>query len=144
MTSYKDQNVKRELIMKHYSYPHNKKELDKNDPTIVSHYSTKCVDEVHLNIVIEDNVISDISFDGQGCAVHIASADIMIDMVKEKTIEQVSELLRNYFNMISQSGEYDSELLGKLMIFENVAAHLNRLHCAVMIHDALIKYIGNK
>lgn len=144
MNSYKDPNKRRELIMKHYSYPHNKKDLNKDDVGIVSHYSTKCVDEIHLSVAIDGGVISDISFDGQGCAVHMSSADIMIDMVKEKTIEQASVILENYFNMINQKGDYDAEVLDKLMIFENVSTHLNRLHCAIMIYDVLIKFIGNK
>lgn len=129
MTSY-NQNEKREIIMKHYSTPNNKHE---GHGKVVDVYSNRCVDELHLQFDIKDNVINNISFTGVGCAVFLASTDIVIDLLKGKTLDEAQTIAKAYETMINQSGSYDASLLGEANVFDNVKTHLNRLDCAEMI-----------
>ena len=70
----------REIILDHYRNPHHHGQLD---PADVSHEETNplCGDEIRIDVRITDGVISDIAFDGRGCAVSQASASILTDMV---------------------------------------------------------------
>lgn len=139
MTSFKDQNVKRELIMKHYMSPNNKGDYTML-PLQVSHYSTKCVDKVHLGLRVEDNKVVEAKFQGEGCAVFLSSVDIMLDLIKNKNLDEIKEIITEYEKLINTKPA-NLELLKELAIYDNVATHTNRLHCAEMISDALKKII---
>lgn len=139
MTSFKDQNVKRELIMKHYMSPNNKGDYTVL-PLQVSHYSTKCVDKIHLGLKIENSHVVDAKFQGEGCAVFLSSVDIMLDIIRNKSLAEIKEIVSEYEKLINTKPA-NLELLKELAIYDNVATHTNRLHCAEMISDALKKII---
>ncbi len=134
-----DANARRALIMKHYSTPNNKGELDNSK--IVELHSQVCVDHLVLNLIIENDVIKDVKFQGEGCAIFLSSVDIMIDIIKGKTIDEVKDIIKNYEFMLHNSEKYDDNLLQELTAFANAGSHLNRLHCAEMIANALKKAI---
>lgn len=125
--------------MKHYSQPENKKIIDGET---IDTYSNRCVDELHLTFKLEENKIKDIAFQGQGCAVFLSSTDIVINLIKGKTIEEAKEIITSYENMIEQSGEYNKDILGEANVFDNVKTHLNRLDCAQMIARGVRKITG--
>lgn len=125
--------------MKHYSQPINKRELQGETHDT---YSNRCVDELHLTTVMDGDKIKDIAFQGQGCAVFLASTDIVIDLIKGKTLSEAKEIIASYENMIAQQGEYNSEILGEANVFDNVKTHLNRLDCAQMIARGVRKITG--
>lgn len=81
-------------------------------------------------------------FEGQGCAIFIASVDLMIEQIKHKTLDEVTMILKNYETMIHQTGKYNNKILGNLVIFNHVKAQLNRLHCAEIILLALKNIIA--
>lgn len=74
------EDLYREIILDHYRNPHHHGRLD---PADVSHEETNplCGDEIRIDVRITDGIISDIAFDGRGCAVSQASASILTDMV---------------------------------------------------------------
>jgi len=76
----------REYILEHYKYPHNKGVLDN---ATISHEETNylCGDRIRIDILVEDGTIHDIRFSGEGCAISIASASILTDEVKGKSVE---------------------------------------------------------
>lgn len=139
LTSFKDQNVKRQLIMKHYKTPDNKGDIS-SFPVKVDHYSTKCVDQVHLGLKIENGLIQEIKFQAEGCAVFLSSVDIMINQIKGKSVTEAKEIVAEYEKLINVKPA-NTEILNELNIYDNVATHVNRLHCAEMISDALKKVI---
>lgn len=128
--------------MKHYANPLHK--VDKDMPwEAYEYYSDACVDELHLFIKEENNVISDIKFRGVGCAIFLASTDIMLDSIINKSIEEAGLILDNYKNMI-YGKDFNESSLGNLNIFKNVDKNFNRLHCAEMVSKALDKFINKK
>ena len=123
--------------MKHYSHPIHKKELERKD---ISKYSSQCVDELHIQFEWNGDILKTAKWDGIGCAVFQSSSDIFIGLMIGKTKKMIKNLVDNYENLINQNGkEYNKELLGELMIYQNVKAQLNRLNCANMISQAIIK-----
>ncbi len=135
MTSLKDFKVKRQIIMDHYLKPLNKGVIHNEQPLIF--FSKYCVDKLSLYVQIVDQKIINISFEGEGCAIFLASTDLMIETIKNKTIAEVKNILINYIHLINQVPPYDEEVLKKLVIFNNVKAQLNRLYCAEIIYLAL-------
>lgn len=139
MTSFNDQNIRRELIMKHYSKPDNKGDITPFDIK-VDQYSTKCVDKLHLGLEIKGGIITDAKFQAEGCAVFLSSVDIMINQIKNKTIAEAKAIVEEYEKLINVRPA-NTEILNELNIFSNVATHVNRLHCAEMVSGALKKVI---
>ncbi|NJN66994.1 MAG: SUF system NifU family Fe-S cluster assembly protein [Chloroflexaceae bacterium] len=77
----------REYILEHYKYPRNRGTLE--HPTI-SHEETNflCGDTVRLDILVENEVIQDIRFSGQGCAISMASASMLTEEIKGRSVEE--------------------------------------------------------
>lgn len=136
LKDYNDNNVRREIIMEHYSKPKNKEIIEKAD---LSNFSNHCVDELHIKWEFDNNRVKTAKWDGIGCAVFQSSADIFIDMIKDMPKEKVIELANAYEDLINQRDSGDEQLLGDLMVFKNVKSQLNRLNCANMVSQAIIK-----
>lgn len=81
----------REYILEHYKYPHNSGELA--NPT-VSHeeHNPLCGDRIRIDLIIDDDIIQDIRFSGRGCAISQASASILTDEVKGKTVDEAKAI----------------------------------------------------
>jgi nitrogen fixation protein NifU and related proteins len=80
----------REYILEHYKYPHNHGKLE--SPT-VSHeeHNPLCGDVIQMDLLIEDGVVQDVRFSGRGCAISQASASILTDEIKGKSVEEVKQ-----------------------------------------------------
>ncbi|CAM9152175.1 iron-sulfur cluster assembly scaffold protein [Mycoplasma marinum] len=134
MTSYKDPNKRREIIMDRYSNPTHKGEIKGVKP--LEKFSTQCVDNTKLYLEWEGEILKDVKHTSTGCAVFLSSLDLFLDYAKGKSKKDILHLSMEYDTMINQSGEFDIELLDKLIIFDNVKSHLNRLLCANIISEA--------
>lgn len=134
---YNDPTVRRDLIMKHYSAPILKKELERED---INHFSTQCVDELHIQWTFERGVLKEANWNGIGCAVFQSSSDIFLIQIINKTKEEILEIAQQYENMINQNKKgWSPEIIKDLAIFENVKAQLNRLNCANMVSQSILK-----
>ena len=131
-----DQETKREIIMDNYLNPLNKEvpsNLEEYDK--VNSNNESCIDNIDIYMLVKDNVITDIKFDGEACAVSTAATSIMIRLFLNKTIDEAYNILTNYENMITEK-EYDSNVLGEANCFDEIYKQENRKHCA------LLPYIG--
>lgn len=128
--------------MNYYSKQPFKQNVDHDSDNTIHLFSEKCVDELHLELKIENNIIVDAKYEGVGCAVFLSSVNIMLEKITNLSIDETKLLLENYIKMLKQKETYDEVLLDKLIVFENVNSHLNRLHCAEMIYLALEKAIS--
>ena len=84
--SLEEQELYKENILDHYKYPRNKKEI--NAPSC-SENNPLCGDKITLYLKIEDGTIVDVSFTGEGCAISQASASLLSEYVKDKTVEEI-------------------------------------------------------
>lgn len=127
----------REKIMQSYINPVNKIDL-KNENNKITKFSSSCSDKLELIFNIENDVLIDAKFDAQGCAIFLASTDILISQIKNKKIKEIKEIIKIFKQFVNQEIELtqqQKELIGDLWVFFNVKKHLNRLTCALLCAD---------
>ena len=128
------EDEKRKIIMDYYLNKRNRVDEfnNKNYHEIYKH-STSCVDELTLYYNDEKN---DFKIKAKGCAIFLSSSEIFIERIKELGFSK-KDILSNSFQKLVDKREIlddnEKEILGKLMIYENVAKHLNRKECALLI-----------
>jgi nitrogen fixation NifU-like protein len=86
-------NLYRDFILEHYRTPHNKGHLDPHDLEFADSNPT-CGDEMSMTIQLDDSRdrIADIAFDGRGCAISQASASILTDELRGKSLEEIKAM----------------------------------------------------
>jgi len=114
-------NMYRENILEHYKNPNNSGNLTNFNIKTYA-YNPSCGDEVEIKIKIEKNKVKDAKFQGKGCAISLASTDILLDHIKNKSI-----------NYIKNLNEKD------LLKFLEVEISHARMNCALLALNALQK-----
>jgi nitrogen fixation NifU-like protein len=129
-----------EIILDHYRHPRGQGTLD--EPKI--HHegvNPLCGDEVILELRVEDGRISDIRFSGRGCAISQASASMMVESVKGKTLEEARALIQKVYAMLRGELTEELEELGELSALAGVSQVPVRVKCASLawhtLEDAL-------
>ena len=96
-----------------------------------------CGDRYTVYLKLEGDVISDISFQGSGCAISKASGSMMADQLKGKTIAQARQVFGQYQDMV-KTGKMDEEAMGKLCAFAGVSHFPMRVKCAILPWHAML------
>ena len=135
-----DSNLRREIIIDNYQNPVNREKIDDDSFTVATIISDSCIDNITLYVKFKDDVIMDIYFEGEACAITTSATSIMIKKLIGKTIEEANILMDNYYNMIEEK-ECDKELLGELNAYEEIYMQPNRKKCAVFPFETLKKAI---
>ena len=142
-----DPELKKALIMEHYQNPLNRDTITDSRYIKVNSNSETCIDDIDLYILFEDNIIKDIHFNGEACAISTSATSIMIKLLQGKTIEEVKELMQNYYNMINEK-EYDEDLLEEACCYDEIYKQQNRKGCATIpwkgIEKAIIEYENSR
>ena len=137
-----------EIILDHGKNPRNLKKSDNFNKDAKGH-NPLCGDKVHIYLKVdENNKISDIAFEGSGCAISMASASIMTDLMKEKKEVEVKELVDDFLEMIKENPELKSKILDenektKLMSLSGVKKYPMRVKCATMAWHTLTAAMKN-
>ena len=115
-----DSNLKREIIMDNYENPYHKETPnDINNYIKVNTNNESCIDNLDIYIKVNNNIIEDVYFDGEACAISTSAASIMIKLIQNKTIEEVITLINNYENMIEEK-EYDKDILKEALVYDEI------------------------
>lgn len=133
-----DSNLKREIIIDNYQNPMHKKKILDSNYIEARTISDSCIDNISLYVKFQGNIIEDIYFDGEACAITTSATSIMIKKLIGKSIREAEELMNNYYNMIDEK-EYDSELLGELNAYDEIYKQPNRKKCAIFPFETLKK-----
>lgn len=126
-----DDKLKRDIILEHYQSPFHKGLVDNEMYIKINGKNASCVDNINVMVLFENNVIIDARFDGDACAICTSATSIMIKTLIGKTVEEASEIIVNYENMINEK-EYDKEVLGELIVYDTVYKQPNRKNCALL------------
>ena len=97
-----DNNLKRTIILEHYQNPKNKGLIKDDSYKYINMNNESCIDEINLMVKIEDNVIKDIRFDGEACAICTSATSIMINTLIGKSVSEAKEILKNYEYMLDE------------------------------------------
>ncbi len=137
-----------EIILDHGKNPRNLRKTENFNKDAKGH-NPLCGDKVHIYLKLNENKkIEDISFEGQGCAISMASASIMTDLVKGKEEFEVKEIVNDFLDMIKEKDELNNNILQeddktKLMCLSGVKQYPMRVKCATLSWHTLTSAINN-
>lgn len=140
MHSLDDPMIMREIIMDHYQNPRNHGLVDDDLYQKVNMDSSTCIDDIDVQAKFNGDVVEDVRFDGEACAICTASTSIMTELVKGKTKEEATHIVDNYMHMIYEK-EYDPELLEEAIAFKNTHKQANRIKCATLGWTGFLKLL---
>jgi nitrogen fixation NifU-like protein len=127
-----------EVILDHNRRPRNFRALANANRAAVGH-NPLCGDRIHLFLQIEDDRVQGISFQGSGCAISTASASLMTEALKGKTVPEAHALFASFHNLLTggAAGSGGSEELGKLAVLAGVREFPIRVKCATLAWHTL-------
>ena len=137
-----DSNIKRELILDNFNYPNNKGLTNDSSYIKKSDKNPSCIDHFDIEIKLEDNIVKDIRFDGEACAIATSSLSIAIHRFIGKSKEEILNIIDNYKKMINEE-EYDSSILEDLLAFDEVYKQESRKTCATLGVNIIENILNN-
>ncbi len=136
-----DENLRREIIMEHYKAPMNRHRTDDESYKYVNTNNSSCIDNLDIYVKISSNIIEDICFDGEACAISTSSVSIMIKNLIGKTVDEAKEFVREFECMLEEE-EYDEALLNEANAYNEIYKQGNRKHCAFLPYEGIKKILN--
>jgi nitrogen fixation NifU-like protein len=136
-----------EIILDHYKHPHGRG-LREGDAE-VHHVNPTCGDEITLRVALEDGVVADVSYDGQGCSISQASASVLHELLTGMAVAEAFTVLDEFTELMQSRGqrEPDEEILGDGIAFAGVSKYPARVKCALLawmaFKDATARAVGS-
>ena len=138
-----------EIILEHGKNPRNLRKTDDFNKDAKGH-NPLCGDNVHVYLKLNgQRIVEDISFEGSGCAISMASASIMTDLVKGKEEHEVKEIVKDFLEMIKEKDKLNNKILEenektKLMCLSGVKQYPMRVKCATLSWHTLVSAFEGK
>lgn len=126
----------RDVILDHNRSPRNFGRLEPADGTALGH-NPLCGDSLSVTLRVHDGALSELRFNGQGCAISIASASLMSEAVTGKPLEEVAALYHDVHELLTDSHYTPQRPLGKLMALSGVREFPARVKCASLCWHTL-------
>lgn len=131
------QDLYQEIIIDHSKQPRNYGELA-NANHCKCGLNPLCGDQLTLAIRVGNEIVEDVRFNGNGCAISMASASLMTEAIKGKTVSEIKNLFDQFHHLVTKGeAKHDSENLGKLAVFSGVASFPVRVKCATLAWHTL-------
>jgi nitrogen fixation NifU-like protein len=125
-----------EVILDHNKRPRNFRTLETANHSAEG-YNPLCGDRLHLYVRVDDEVVTDVGFQGSGCAISKASASLMTDSIKGRPVEEVRALFQRFHTMVTTPPEAAVEDMGKLSVLAGVREFPVRVKCASLAWHTL-------
>ncbi len=133
-----------EVILDHNKQPRNFHGVDPHDHE-ADGYNPLCGDKIHLELRLDDGGrIEDIGFNGDGCAISTASASIMTEVVKGKTVDEARSMFDRFHYLVTDESAQPDPSLGKLGVLAGVRDYPMRVKCATLAWHTLQAALENK
>jgi nitrogen fixation protein NifU and related proteins len=126
----------RDVILDHNRQPRNFGALEPADASVEG-FNPMCGDHLTLRLRLKDDTISDIRFEGQGCAISTASASLMTEAVKGKSRGEALELFDRVHQLLTDDAAPPADELGKLAALSGVREYPARVKCASLCWHTL-------
>ena len=132
-----------QVILDHNKSPRNFRKID-NANKFAEGYNPLCGDRINIYLIVENDIVKDISFQGSGCAISKASASLMSSIVKGKTVKEAENLFNKFHNLITGKldEDFDLEELGKLAVFAGVREFPVRVKCASLAWHTMMSAVN--
>ena len=130
-----------EVILDHNRHPRNRRKLVGAFRSAEGH-NPLCGDNVKVYLSTHEDRVTDVAFEGQGCAISTASASLMTEAVKGKTLVEAEHIFREFQSMVTETGDPTAyPQLGDLEVLAGVREYPVRIKCATLpwhtLHAAL-------
>jgi len=141
-----DSEFKREIILENYQHPFNKVNEEQIGYIKVNSNNESCIDNIDIYLKFDKDILVDIKFDGEACAISTASTSIMLKNLIGKNINEIEEFIENFNNMVEEK-DYNEDLLKEAIAFDEIYKQQNRKTCVILpylgIKKALKEYKEN-
>ena len=134
-----DKDIKRSIILDNYQNPNNKR-VSGTGYIKINTRNVSCIDNLDIYLKIENDIIKDVSFEGEACVISISSTNILTNLLIGKTKEEGIYLINNYLKMINEE-EYDKEVLKELLVFDDTSKQPSRIKCATLSANGIKKFL---
>jgi nitrogen fixation NifU-like protein len=124
------------VILDHNRRPRNFRVIDPAS-AVQEGFNPLCGDRLTLYLTLDGHVIRDVAFQGSGCAISKASASIMTEVLKGKTIDEARALFERFHRLITSDPSAPAEDLGKLSVLAGVREFPTRVKCASLAWHAM-------
>ena len=138
-----------DIILEHGKSPRNLGKCDGYNHDAKG-YNPLCGDKVHVYLKLDSrNKVEDLTFEGEGCAISLASASIMTELVKGKAFDEAKDIMNVFLNMMKNASEIQSDHLDddqktKLMSLSGVKQFPMRVKCATLSWHTLVSALDGK
>ena len=120
------------ILLEHNSKPRNYRKVEDANRT-ADGYNPLCGDQITLYLKVEDDVITDVGFQGVGCAISRASASMMTQSIKGQSVAQAEQVFDQFRKMLTEpDAELDYDELGDLEMLSGVSEFPTRIKCAIL------------
>ncbi len=136
-----DSNLRREIILDNYQNPMHRGLVDDDSYLKANYNSDSCIDNLDLMMKIDNGIIKDIVFDGEACAISTSATSIFIRSLIGKSVDDARKIILNYQKMLNEE-EYDKDLLGELVVYDEISRQPNRLNCALLPSVVITKMLN--
>jgi nitrogen fixation NifU-like protein len=138
------QELYQQVIIDHGTKPRNSGKLN-----TCSHqaegFNPLCGDELMLYLDVDDNnIIQDVKFESEGCAISTASASLMSQFLKGKSVAEANDSMHEFTDMVTNSPKADHHSLGKLTILAGVNKYPSRVKCASLAWHTLLAALNKQ
>lgn len=121
-----------EVILDHNKKPRNRGRIEDPSGSAEGH-NPLCGDNITVYLQAKDGMVEEVRFEGAGCAISTASASLMTEAVKGKSVEEAEKIFREFQEMVTQPGAPDPDRdLGDLEVFAGVRDYPVRIKCAIL------------
>jgi nitrogen fixation NifU-like protein len=131
-----------EVILDHNRNPRNFHKNPQGSNRHAHGYNPLCGDEFTVHLTVEDGIVTDAGFEGAGCAISTASASLMTEAAKGKTVEEAEALFHGMHNLLTQEG--DPPDMGKLQVLAGVREYPMRIKCATLAWHTMHAALANQ
>ncbi|TAK76241.1 MAG: SUF system NifU family Fe-S cluster assembly protein [Gammaproteobacteria bacterium] len=131
-----------EIIVDHGKQPRNWGQLANATHSQAGH-NPLCGDKLTLYLVAQGDKIEDVRFEGSGCAISVASASLMTEVIKGKTLNEIDTLFHDFHILVTE-GKLPAADLGKLAVFSGVAEFPIRVKCATLAWHTMKAALTNE
>ena len=138
-----------EIILEHGKNPRNLRKTENFNKDAKGN-NPLCGDNVHVYLKLNDQrKVEDISFEGSGCAISMASASIMTDLIKGKSDNEAKEIIEDFLGMIKENPDLKNNILKeddktKLMCLSGVKQYPMRVKCATLSWHTMVSAFDEK
>ena len=132
-----------EVIFDHYKRPRNMGALEQPTHHAEGH-NPLCGDRVTIYLKVDDGVVKDVRFEGAGCAIATASASLMTEALKGRSLAEVEALFREFHELVTDDHAQASPDLGKLEVLAGVREFPARVKCATLAWHTLNAALRNR